>query len=123
MRNFCHIFHVSPINKLSHYIFRLFFQFSEKRQNIQEIGSASVVLNLECDFNSYCMVNAPPCSLTSEVPVEVMQPAHLQLQLVPHGFLQGLPLGGRLSEVFIGLGHQLDLCFQLPADTLRNEAK
>lgn len=55
-----------------------------------------------------------PCSLTSEVPVEVVQPAHLQLQLVPHGFLQGFPLGGGLGKVFIGLWHQLDLCFQLP---------
>lgn len=42
-------------------------------------------------------------SLTSEVPVEVMQTSHLQLKFIPHGFLQGLPLGGRLGQVFVGL--------------------
>lgn len=56
-----------------------------------------------------------PCSeyLTSEVPVEVMQAPHLQFKFVPHGFLQGFPLAGRLCKVFIGLRHQLDFSLQL----------
>lgn len=57
------------------------------------------------------------CALTSEVPVEVVQPSYLQLELVPHGLLQGLPLGGGLGEIFIGLRHQLDLSFQLRLET------
>ena len=60
-------------------------------------------------------------ALTSEVSVEVMKSAHLELQFVPHGFLKGFPLRGGLSKVFIGLWHQLDLCFQLPTDTRQKE--
>lgn len=32
-------------------------------------------------------------SLTSQIPVEVMHPSNLALELVSHGFLQGLSFG------------------------------
>lgn len=59
------------------------------------------------------IIELSPSSLTSEVSVKVVQPAHLQLQLIPHGFLQGFPLGGGFGKVFVSLWHQLNLCFQL----------
>lgn len=52
-------------------------------------------------------------ALTPQVSVEVVQAPHLQLQLVPHGFLQSFSLGRGLSQVLVGLRHQLDLRFQL----------
>lgn len=52
-------------------------------------------------------------SLTFQVPVEVLEPSHLTISLVPHGFLQGFPLGRCLDEVFVILRDALDLALQL----------
>lgn len=52
-------------------------------------------------------------SLTFQVPVEILEPSHLTISLVPHGFLQGFPLGRRLDEVFVILRDALDLALQL----------
>lgn len=52
-------------------------------------------------------------SLTFQVPVKVLEPPHLTISLVPHGFLQGFPLGRGLDKVFIILRDALDLALQL----------
>lgn len=51
--------------------------------------------------------------LTSEVPVEVMQPLNLSLQFVPHRLLQGLSLSRALHEGLVILRYPLDLLLQL----------
>ena len=50
---------------------------------------------------------------TSEVPVEVVQPFDLGLHLVPHGLLQGLPLGRAGHQRIVRLRDLVDLQLQL----------
>lgn len=52
-------------------------------------------------------------SLTSKIPVEVLQPPHFTVHFVPHGLLQGLPLGRGSRQALVGLGEPLDFTFQL----------
>lgn len=51
--------------------------------------------------------------LTSKIAVEVLQPPHLAIHLVPHCLLQGLTLGRGPHQALVGLREPLDFTFQL----------
>lgn len=62
-------------------------------------------------------------SRTSKVPVEVLQPPHFAVHLVPHGLFQGLPLGRGSRQALVGLGEPLDFAFQLQEGDRRAEGR
>ena len=66
-------------------------------------------------------VRALVWALTSQVPVEVLQPADLGHQPLPEGLLQGLPLAAALDQGLVGLRYTLDLLLQLEGDMRKNE--
>lgn len=51
--------------------------------------------------------------LTSKIAVEVLQPPHLAIHLVPHRLLQGLTLGRGPHQALVGLREPLNFTFQL----------